>query len=619
MDMSGPAVQSKPSPTEYAAEHYQPASWQDGLEKLHAEATSLRTELGRLSQNDPELSDTVQQLRSRLATVDQGLEKLSSPVYPPQGPQANEAMQGAPGELTLQPLATREQDPSEYLAMDFTKDPSEYLNAQGDDQLEDPSAALSEPLDEGSDPTVSDGDAEGPDSDDGDIPGTPIYSVKLERKPRKAHKVLNNKASNTQSSGSFSAETKSAPPEAAPSRARGGEVVELPRPAGGYQHLVAHGAGVDGLARPGEALGERTDVEFGLYAETLYDTDLRRNLFTAEIDLRLRWVDLRAVGLMPAGKRVIALSGEVSKMELWQPDIMIMNRHAESGGRRQVSISITDTGVVTRTEHSIVTCHHKYMLTDYPLDDQSLVIDIGSAKYSERELKLIQAGNLTSGTSKHFLDGEGYTLIKTNERVYDEMYGDLRKSQAYLEIKLARKRDKIVHTFIIPVILLMACSVAVFWFPQVPTFATLRMGITLIMPLVFRNLMAVGAEELPPSAPYTWFDLLCMNVQLNMAFVICWNIFIEVAAQGLSCTTTAQAVNSEMKVIAPVTLFFTFATVSAGAGPDGVLNLPSVALIVFFVFTFVNAIYISCVASTLKAEQAHNKFLGKRQAAPDLT
>merc|ERR1719326_1484955 len=176
--------------------------------------------------------------------------------------------------------------------------------------------------------------------------------------------------------------------------------------------------------------------------------------------------------------------------------------------------------------------------------------------------------------------------------------------------------EKFVQCFLVPTTFCLVCSIAVFWLPPTtPMFITPRLALSVLMLVIFRNYAVVGNEELPAGTPYNWYDLLCMNVQLNMSMIVFWNIFILTAAQGLGCTTTAKAVNGELKAVAPMIVFATFAAIFAGAGPNSALNLPAVALIVGFIFLLSNVIYIGCVSSTLAAERAHNKFLGKTQVS----
>jgi len=255
----------------------------------------------------------------------------------------------------------------------------------------------------------------------------------------------------------------------------------------------------------------------------------------------------------------------------------------------------------------------KLDLTHFPFDDQDLDINIASAVYMANEVKLLPSLS-PSGISNDFCTGEIYKAVTYHTGEYEDTDAGLTKSRGFLRIELARNSSKFLQTFLVPAGLTLVCCLAVFWLPHTPMFIMPRLALSVLMLLIFRNFALAGGDELPMGAPYTWFDLLCMNIQLMMGLIVCWNIFIETCSHGFNCSTTGKAVNEEMKAVMPMLSIITFGIVFAGAGPGSALNLASCALIVTFTTILSNVVYIGCVSSTLAAERTHNQFLGKRQA-----
>jgi len=619
VSQSSPNDASKQGAHGYASDDYQPETWQDDLDRLRAEARSLKRDLDKVP---PDQQDLAHKLMDRLGSVNQELTRLSAPLGSSQEatadtqPPAQDSWQpqeevGQPGSAPAT-AAAGEADPSAYLSMPSDspqpqKDPSEFLTLPIDNSPQDTPALLAHlPSSDTADAIEASGrqDSVGPapaqTTEAVSWKGGRDYAlaaVQSARKPKSADQAdQGHRADRDEQLGSLLGHS------------------THQKASVGMEVQSAQAVEGDPLWRPSAAVQKPDFIEFGLDAETLYGMDLKHDIFTLDLTIKLQWPDARAVALIPKGQTSVTLTDEEAKGKLWLPDIEITNRDFGEQSHKLVSTTVATDGLVSRVERSLAMIRHKYVLTHYPFDEQELNVELASAKYMENEVKLMPTLNM-SGVNDALFDGESYKMLNFHVSEYQDIDGSLTKSRGYLQIVTARKMDKFVQSFLVPTTLCMVCSLAVFWLPHTPMFITPRLTLAVLMLLIFRNFAVEGQEELPPGAPYNWFDLLCMNVQLNMGLIICWNIFIETASQGLNCNTTGKAVNGEMRAVAPMLAVVTFGVIFAGAGPNSALNLPSVALIVLFILVLSNTIYIGCVSSTLAAERAHNKFLGKRQVA----
>jgi len=603
------------------ANDYQPAAWKDDLDRLRAEAQAIKRDLSQAPLDQREFTDS-HQLTARLATVNQALAQLSAQGQVAGNPELEAAQATSGWEVSGQgraPQLAPQRASAQASASLGEADPSEFLTVAAPSQQEppaDPSEFLTSPP---SDDALSLAEHL-PISDLG-------YAVEARGRQETSPSLLS--SSTVENTRHLTGEAKKMPGFTRPEP----KVFSTDRHLDNGAGSARFNARLDGLAeaqltsglghanpsadarthsRPSAFENKPDYIQFGLYANTLFGLDIKHELFTVDVIMKLQWEDSRVAILVPSGQASLTLTAAEAKDQIWQPGIEFTNRDMGAQRRTAISIEVWSDGRVTRVERSLAVLRHIYTVEHFPFDEQSLDIVVASSVYMAHELELTPTLNM-SGVSDNLFEGENYKFLDHYLSASVDADGALTKSRGYMRIMASRRLDKFVIDFLLPTVLCMICSLAVFWLPHTPMFITSRLALSVLILMVFRTFAISGNAELPPGAPYNWYDLLCMNVQLNMGMIICWNIFIETASKGMNCTTTGKAVNAEMKVVAPILACATFGVVFAGAGPNSALNLPTVTVIVGFLFSLSNLIYIGCVSSTLSAERAHNKFLGKKQ------
>lgn len=374
-------------------------------------------------------------------------------------------------------------------------------------------------------------------------------------------------------------------------------------------HMV--GVSATTLPRPQIAAGSGDPdiVYFGLYGKTFYGTDLKAQEYTIDSILTMQWVDPRTIAMVPAGQDHFTLADGDSIGTIWTPGINITNGAGSRFDRISSSLTVTRDGKVTQVDEVLAVVKTKFILNNFPFDEQTLQLNVASMQYMLNEVKLSPIDEIVySGLRKGFFDGSEYTESSFTVKTYEDIDGPLKKSRGSMEIGVTRSLFRFQRNFLVPAFLYLAISCAVFWLPFSPTYVTPRVALSIFILLIFANLAANADNELPSSAPYNWKDLLCFTIQLQMFIVVCLNILIEIAYHSMKCTVTATHISSELKIVAPLVgaLSMTIILVAATT-PEAPLGLRGMTLLMPVMFFLFIISYMTCCASTLSAELKRNK------------
>jgi len=358
-------------------------------------------------------------------------------------------------------------------------------------------------------------------------------------------------------------------------------------------------------------------VHFGLYGKTFYGVDLKEQEYTIDSILTLRWVDARAISLLPSGQDELSLAGKDAAGKLWMPSVEITNRLDKSFDRISSSVTISRDGTVTKVERTLAVIKNRFFLNDYPFDKQTLRLDVASTQYMLNDVKLVPfEKNEFSGLRKGFFQGEEYVSDNVEIKASEEVDGSLQKSRGSMEIEVSRSLSRFTQSFLLPAILYLSISCAVFWLPFSPTFVTPRLVLSVFILLVFAQLAFTANAELPSGAPYNWVDLMCFTIQLQMFTVVCLNIFTEWAYHTMKCPITAVHISNELQIITPMLAMVSMTTImAAGMTREGVMNLQAMTVLMPVLFLVFLLTYMTCCGSTLNAELARSQQREKNDRA----
>lgn len=266
-----------------------------------------------------------------------------------------------------------------------------------------------------------------------------------------------------------------------------------------------------GFAQEAEVTSERppgagpTLVEVNFYVIDLMkviDTD---EAFEADIFIRLRWSDPRLVG-----ERVRV----VPTADVWAPHVLVFNR-------RDVSSTLPDEvvihpdGTVIRDQRLIGTFAASLDLSRFPMDSQTLKVQLVNYGAAVDEVVLVEAPTLAASRSPEFaitdweigdleVDSKDFSPVPT-----------MTLSSITLSVGAHRLLGYYVVQMLIPLLLILAMSWAVFWIE--PSVIPTRMSVcvTTVLTLIAYRFMIGG---LVPKLPYlTRVDYLLLGSTVLVA------------------------------------------------------------------------------------------------------
>jgi hypothetical protein len=372
------------------------------------------------------------------------------------------------------------------------------------------------------------------------------------------------------------------------------------------------------VTRPGSGTGAPDIVKFGIFAKTFYGASLKNNMFKIDCVMNLIWTDARVTALVPAGQDSLTLSGSEAEKQIWMPAIVITNRDIRKYEVISTSVIIKATGEVQKIERAVVNCMDRFLLDEYPFDEQDLTIRIASEKYlsDSVELQPDDDGSATGYNDDLFM-GQPYKLNGHKIKAFEEIDGALKKSRGVFDILAVRKDEKYWENHLVPAMTLTMISWGVFWFPFKQPFITPRLALSILSLLTFTTLCIKSSGELPDGAPSNWNDLMNGNIRFLMFMTIILNIFCEVSRHTLNLENVAVVINSECQFLIPATGTIMYIIVLT-AGEFGWLSLTAATIVSKSLIGLVMLIYIGCSSSSLFIAHAEKMAEeAEKQAAQD--
>jgi len=372
------------------------------------------------------------------------------------------------------------------------------------------------------------------------------------------------------------------------------------------------------LTRPN--VGKKPEeVSFGLFAKTFYGVNLKANNFVIDVVMTLKWIDKRVALLIPEGVDTLTLSKMESERKIWLPGMVITNRDIKKYDLISTAVFINRKGEVFKVERATAVVKNKYVLDDFPFDEQKLVVKIASAKYMINDvvLKPMEDGS-GIGVKEGLLDGESYSFVDVSATAFKDVDGALKKSRGVLTITIKRDLDKYTQSHIVPSALVTAISWAVFWFPFVAPFITPRLAMSILSLLTFTNLTLKSGAALPPGAPFNWNDVFNRTIMTIMFTTVILNILSEICLHQLKIDDTARRINHELKVVMPCLTISSLILVLSAAGRDGWMGLGTTSVVVNGFIVSVVGSYLAFTVPRMVSAMAKKKVQGVAQAETPL-
>jgi len=367
------------------------------------------------------------------------------------------------------------------------------------------------------------------------------------------------------------------------------------------EQISSKSGGDETAIRPSASKDVADVVQFGIFAKGFYGASLKKNKFTVDAVMALKWNDSRVVDLVPAGVDELSMSGKDALKKIWMPEVVVTNRDIKKYDLISTSVTIFRTGEVTKVERFGAIINQMYDLEDYPFDQQKMLVKVASSKYMLDEVVLEpDEAEGSSGARDGLLDGTEYELEDWRVYAFAETDGALKKSRGVLEFTIDRTFSTYREVHLMPTCLLLIISWGVFWFPFQNPFITPRMALSILALISFTNLMIKSSSALPDGAPHNWNDALNQQVQAMMFCTIVMNVFSEMCKHQFKVEGLGIEVNHEAKVLLPC-LSITVVMLTMCSGAYGWMSLAMAGILTKLLIAIVMSSYIFGAMSRLQA------------------
>jgi len=302
-------------------------------------------------------------------------------------------------------------------------------------------------------------------------------------------------------------------------------------------------------------LGGNPDVvNFGIYVKNFFGMKIRKNEFSVDVVVTLRWTDARVSKLVPAGTRVVTVPLSEAKNSLWMPDIVIANRAIGGQERISAAVELHTDGTVVKTERLLLLVKQHFDVTAFPFDYQQPKIILSSATLMSEDLVLQAMSDETlKGAKPGLFDDREFHFVSDETTVFEEVDGNLKKHRGKLVMTLRRDWTRYLQTTILPEIFLILISFTVFWMPRATPFAMPRVATNLISFLTLMTLSINTDSMLPKDrAGMAWIELFADSMQMQNSLILFLNVFVDWVFCTLELKELGEKMTNELAVLFPL-------------------------------------------------------------------
>lgn len=301
-------------------------------------------------------------------------------------------------------------------------------------------------------------------------------------------------------------------------------------------------------------------VSVGFGVKRFMGVDLKKNTFTIDLVLTYSWTDPRLPALVPEGHHMITFDKAAAKKTVWMPDIHVTNR--DFGDLEEISwhMHIYKVSKALIIHRVTVTCQVSLNIRPYPFDRQKVTVSVSAqhAMNNEVQLKPTEDPTRTFVSPDAFSEVGNFILLGSDIGAFDETDGDLKKSRAYLDLKVERRWMKTAQNALLPSALMVVVSWLVLFFPAAPYFTMPRAGGASFSLLTMFTFNIQTTSVLPSSrSDFGWLEFwneCCLNMAVTTVVL---NVFMEIVEHRRKLPDFASQILDEGKILYAANAAFT--------------------------------------------------------------
>lgn len=243
--------------------------------------------------------------------------------------------------------------------------------------------------------------------------------------------------------------------------------------------------------------GEPTEVSVALFLVDLTDIDDVAQLLSLDLITLASWTD----------PRLTALEGcQLPLSSVWHPQLDFLNSgHMETRSSSSAEqVDVGPGGLVSHQQRFYGSLASYHSLRDFPLDDQEFKVSILSPEYGEDEVMLVVNERQTGRRDQLNITDWNIGAVTAGLGTYTTETIGRRISVFEYRISAGRQVGFYIWKVIIPLILIVAMSWAVFWVSPSQFTPQIGLSATAMLTLIAFQFALVGV--LPRLAYFTILD-----------------------------------------------------------------------------------------------------------------
>ena len=308
--------------------------------------------------------------------------------------------------------------------------------------------------------------------------------------------------------------------------------------------------------------GGPTQVSVGIWIADITSIDSAQQSFTAEIAVVLRWKDPR---LAHTGNGVVRYPLE----QVWHPRIAVVNETNSVSRKFPDLVEVEPDGRVTYRQRYAGAFSQPLRLRSFPFDRQTFRLQFVAVRYRANEVQFVpdqdwidnglkQAGGIATSIAL-----PDWTIESWNTKSLSYALAPGFEYSGYaFEFTASRNAQHYVWKVILPLVLIVIMSWAVFWIDPVTSNSQISIAVTSMLTLIAYR-YAVDTQV--PRLPYmTRIDLFFL-VSTLLVFFSLIEVLVTTILDNNQQTERAKKIDRYCRVIFPV--IFTIASVAIFAKP----------------------------------------------------
>src|SRR5438876_2077846 len=317
------------------------------------------------------------------------------------------------------------------------------------------------------------------------------------------------------------------------------------------------------IDRPNAGSGP-TQISVGIWVADISNIDSAQQNFTAELAVVLRWKDPR---LAHTGKGVARYPLE----QIWHPRVGIVNETNSVSRKMPDSVEVDPDGMVTYRQRYAGAFTQPLRLQSFPFDRQTFRVQLVAVRYQSNEVMFvpdqvwIQDGLKEAGGISPSVTLPDWTIEKWELKPLVYALAPRHQYSSYaFEFTASRNVQHYILKVILPLVLIVISSWAVFWIDPINANSQVSIAMTSMLTLIAYR-FAIDSQ-LPPLPYMTRLDAFILTSTLLVFFSLI-EVLITTILETSRRTGRAKKIDRYCRAIFPA--MFLIASIAIFVHPRG--------------------------------------------------